>query len=115
MPHRQEHGYPPISRLVRLIVRSRDAEAAAKFAARLESAIQQSIETPSSPHADAGVRILGPAEAPVFRLRGYYRFHFQLHSSSAAFLHDLLRTVLPTVRTPAGVEFTIDVDPLNML
>ena len=28
------------------------------------------------------VRLLGPAEAPVFRLKGYYRFHFQLQSPS---------------------------------
>jgi hypothetical protein len=30
-------------------------------------------------------------------------------------LHQVLRNVLPTVRPPAGVEFTVDVDPLNML
>jgi primosomal protein N' (replication factor Y) len=63
----------------------------------------------------AGVRVLGPAEAPVFRLKGQYRFHFQLQSPSAALLHQLLRTVLPTARPPTGVEFTMDVDPLNML
>ena len=61
------------------------------------------------------LRLLGPAEAPVFRLKGYYRFHFQLQSASAAALHQLLRNVLPAVRPPAGVEFTVDVDPFNML
>jgi primosomal protein N' (replication factor Y) len=61
------------------------------------------------------VRLLGPAEAPVFRLKGFYRFHFQLQSPSSATLHHLLRTVLHTIRTPSGVEFTVDVDPLNML
>jgi primosomal protein N' (replication factor Y) len=63
----------------------------------------------------AGVRVLGPAEAPVFRLKGYYRFHFQMQSPSAALLHQVLRNVLATVRPPQGVEFTMDVDPLNML
>ena len=53
--------------------------------------------------------------APVFRLKGYYRFHFQLQSPSAAALHQLLRRVVPAVRPPAGVEFTLDVDPFNML
>jgi primosomal protein N' (replication factor Y) len=61
------------------------------------------------------VRILGPAEAPVFRLKGYYRFHFQLQSASAAALHHVLRAALPGLRPPAGVEFTLDVDPFNML
>src|SRR5919201_1942875 len=43
----------------------------------------------------AALRLLGPAEAPIFRLKGYYRFHFQLQSSSAAVLHQVLRSVLP--------------------
>jgi hypothetical protein len=30
-------------------------------------------------------------------------------------LHQLPRTVLPAQRPPSGVEFTLDVDPLNML
>ena len=63
----------------------------------------------------AEVRLLGPAEAPVFRLKGYFRYHFQLQSPSAATLHQVLRAVLPTQRPPTGVEFTLDVDPFNML
>jgi hypothetical protein len=38
-----------------------------------------------------------------------------LRSASAAALHQLLRRVLPTVRPPNGVEFTLDLDPFNML
>jgi primosomal protein N' (replication factor Y) len=59
--------------------------------------------------------LLGPAEAPVFRLKGYFRFHFQLQSPSPGLLHQLLRRVLGTVRPPTGVDFTVDVDPLDML
>jgi primosomal protein N' (replication factor Y) len=51
----------------------------------------------------------------VFRLKGFYRFHFQLQSSSSAFLHQVLRAVLPTVRLPKGVELTVDIDPQDML
>jgi len=51
----------------------------------------------------------------VFRLKGYYRFHFQLQSASSAALHQVLRAVVPSVRTPANVEYTVDVDPLSML
>ncbi len=61
------------------------------------------------------MHVLGPAEAPVFRLKGYFRYHFQLQSPSPATLHQLLRAVLPTQRPPTGVEFTLDVDPFNML
>jgi primosomal protein N' (replication factor Y) len=116
LAHREAHNYPPFHRLIRLIVRSRDQGAGAAFADRLANGLHKALEGIRSPEMSmAGVRVLGPAEAPVFRLKGYYRFHFQLQSPSAALLHQLLRTVLPTVRPPTGVEFTMDVDPLNML
>jgi primosomal protein N' (replication factor Y) len=116
MAHRETHNYPPFQRLVRLIVRSRDQVQGGAFADRLAGALQQGLATLRSPEAAAaGIRVLGPAEAPVFRLKGYYRFHFQLQSASAAALHQLLRKVVPTVRSPAGVEYTVDVDPLHML
>jgi primosomal protein N' (replication factor Y) len=114
--HRRAHNYPPYQRMARLIVRSRDRDAAGVFAERLTAEFTKAMRGLT---AGAGisteVRLLGPAEAPVFRLKGFYRFHFQLQSPSSATLHHLLRTVLHTIRTPSGVEFTVDVDPLNML
>jgi primosomal protein N' (replication factor Y) len=114
LSHRRLHNYPPYQRLARIILRSRDQEAVAAFAERMAGAFQAVLAGP----ADGGppeIRLLGPAEAPVFRLKGYYRFHFQLQSPSPATLHQVLRAVLPTLRPPAGVEFTLDVDPFNML
>jgi primosomal protein N' (replication factor Y) len=110
--HRRAHNYPPYQRLARLIIRSRNAEAAAAFADCLAAVFGRALAALPGPTT---VRLLGPAEAPVFRLKGYYRFHFQLQSPSAATLHRLLRAVLPAQRPPSGVEFTLDVDPLNML
>jgi primosomal protein N' (replication factor Y) len=63
----------------------------------------------------SAVRLLGPAECPVFRLNGYYRFHFQLQSASAQALHRVLRDTLASVRAPAGVEFQVDIDPFSMV
>jgi primosomal protein N' (replication factor Y) len=115
LTHRRAHNYPPFERLVRLIVRSRDQRAGADFAERLAGAFRTQLSAPAQFSSPAAIRLLGPAEAPVFRLKGYYRFHFQLQSASAAVLHELLRATLPAVRPSNGVEFTIDVDPLNML
>jgi primosomal protein N' (replication factor Y) len=112
--HRRAHNYPPYQRLARLIIRSRDQEEAAAFAERMAATFTTTLAK-MAPDTATGVRLLGPAEAPVFRLKGYYRFHFQLQSPSPATLHQVLRAVLPTLRAPSGVEFTLDVDPFNML
>jgi primosomal protein N' (replication factor Y) len=116
LEQRKLHQYPPYQRLVRIVIRSLDQEAACQFADRLSGAFRLALEKETR-RADspAALRILGPAEAPVFRLNGYYRFHFQLQSPSPAQLHRVLRDVLAAVRPPAGVDFQIDVDPFNML
>jgi primosomal protein N' (replication factor Y) len=114
MGHRQTHNYPPFQRLARVILRSRNQEQAGTFAEQMAGAFNQTLAAlaEKQPH---DVRLLGPAEAPVFRLKGYYRFHFQLQSASAGLLHQILRQVLPTSRPPSGVEFTLDIDPYSML
>src|SRR5262245_31952393 len=113
---RHEHGYPPYQRMARLIVRSQKQEAAQKFADQLACAFEkaQSREQTQEPN-NPRVRVLGPAECPVFRLKNFFRFHFQVQSASAAALHRVLREVLASIKAPGNVEFQLDVDPYNML
>jgi primosomal protein N' (replication factor Y) len=113
---RRQHNYPPFQRLARLIVRSEKQESAQKFADQLATALETATRKRTRPEPGApAVRILGPAECPVFRLNNYFRFHFQLQSTSAGLLHEVLRDVLAVIRVPANVEFQIDIDPYNML
>jgi primosomal protein N' (replication factor Y) len=114
MGHRQKHGYPPYQRMARLIVRSKDAQVASDVAERLAGSFRVIMERPYEGEGPRELRLLGPAEAPVFRLKGYYRFHFQLQSSNSAYLHQVIRHVLPTVKLPSGVELTVDIDPQDM-
>lgn len=115
--HRREHKYPPFERMARLIVRSEKEDAANAFAETLAGAFQSALaaaaKTPDG--RPAAVRLLGPAECPVFRLNNYYRFHFQVQSDSSGVLHDVLRAALATARPPSGVEFQVDIDPYSML
>jgi len=59
--------------------------------------------------------VLGPAECPVFKLHDFYRFHFQLQAQNSGELHDVLREVLAVTKPQHGVEFQVDIDPMNML
>lgn len=112
MDQRRAHQYPPFQRMARLIIRGKDKEKADEFAERLAGAFRVVLER--LPENSEGVRLLGPAEASIFRLKGYYRFHFQLQSPSSALLHQVLRNVVPTVRPPKGVELSVDIDPHDM-
>ncbi|NBO90821.1 MAG: primosomal protein N' [Planctomycetia bacterium] len=114
LEHRREHAYPPYQRLARIIVRGMDEEAARQFSETLANAFTETIAR--FPLTEpAAVRLLGPAETPVFRLQGYYRFHFQLQSPSPATLHKVLRLVMPMHTPPKDIEVSLDVDPFNMM
>ena len=99
--------------------KTRQVRRADAFRVTLEKRKAAAASSPLSLGEGLGVRddlrLLGPAEAPVFRLKGYFRFHFKMHSASSATLHQMLRAVLPTVRVPHGVELTVDIDPQDML
>jgi primosomal protein N' (replication factor Y) len=114
LAHRHEHNYPPYQRLVRLVIRSKEVTAGGEFAERTAGVFQAALKGLVE-QGGSEVRLLGPAEAPVFRLKGYFRYHFQLQSPSPGTLHKLLRAVLPTLSPPAGVDMSVDVDPCNML
>ena len=59
-------------------------------------------------------KTLGPAPAPIVRLRGEHRVQFFLKGTRRAEMRNALRTVLaamPEVRR----RITVDVDPLSVL
>lgn len=114
--HRRDHGYPPYQRMARVIIRGQKEDEVQQFADHLGTVLQQakgSIQPLANQKND--LRILGPAEAPVYRLKGFYRFHLQIHSASSGLLHQLLRPIVQSMRVPGSVEFTVDVDPWNMM
>ncbi len=78
-------------------------------------AAEPEVQTRATPPLASPIRLLGPAECPVFRLNNFYRFHFQVQSADSGVLHDVLRDVLAVAKPPRGVEFQVDVDPFNML
>jgi primosomal protein N' (replication factor Y) len=102
--------------MARIILRGREDQATAAVADKLAAAFGPALESMQGyEQTPQELRVLGPAEAPLFRLKNHYRYHFQLQSPSSAFLHQVLRHVLPSVRIPSGIELSVDIDPLDML
>jgi primosomal protein N' (replication factor Y) len=106
LAHREEAHYPPYARMVVFRLDGPDAgsvrEAASAAAVCARSA------------ADSAVRVLGPSEAPIARLRGRTRFQVWLSSSDRGKLLAVTRTT-QRVSLPRGVRLEVDVDPQSVL
>jgi primosomal protein N' (replication factor Y) len=110
LPHRQSLGYPPFSSLVRLVIRSPRQNAAQAFAEELGRRLREAAKRES-----IDGRILGPAPAPMAKLRGDYRYQLQMQSTDGQGLRKLVRAATAHVKLPEGVVWIADVDPLNMM
>jgi primosomal protein N' (replication factor Y) len=110
LPSRKEHLYPPYASLIRLIVRSETDSAAEQFIEALAAKLKTAVETTKIEH-----RLLGPAPCPIPKLRGLFRYHILLSSPEGATLRDAVRSVIETLEPVDGVQWVVDVDPVDLL
>jgi primosomal protein N' (replication factor Y) len=111
LPHRETLGYPPFSSMVRIVVRGASQVVSRSFADELARRLRQlaAAEAPSL------VRVLGPSTAPMAKLRNEYRHQVQLHSVDGEQLRGIVREASAEMRSPEGVNWIIDVDPVDMM
>jgi primosomal protein N' (replication factor Y) (superfamily II helicase) len=110
LPIREALSYPPAASLVRLVVRG-PAEATAREYARH---IAELLKTELDAAGETG-RVLGPAPAPLARLRGNYRFQIQIHGADGEQLRNAIRAATQSLKPLDDIVWTADVDPLDML
>ena len=78
--------YPPYSALANVLVRSNKLDEALRWSGILGKWFE------STRHE--GIRVLGPAAAPILRLKQDYRYHFVVKSASREKLNAMLRAML---------------------
>ncbi|MDO4262614.1 MAG: primosomal protein N' [Deinococcus sp.] len=100
---RQELGYPPHACLAQVEVAARDRERAHHAAEAVAAALYGAGATAQE--------VLGPAPAPIARVRGVYPFRLLLRARSPERLRELLDTV-GSVR--AGGRVRVDVSPRHV-
>ena len=106
---RRAMAYPPFTSLANVIVRDTDLEKAIRWSRQLSEYF--------SPHDGKGVRILGPAAAPIAKLKREHRFQFLLKSPRRS----LLARVLGGAITYLGLKeipetaVMVDMDPLSLM
>jgi primosomal protein N' (replication factor Y) len=109
MKYRKWMHYPPFNALANVLIQSPHLEEAAGWAAMLGRWVQQTQLT--------GVRILGPATAPISKIKRIYRFHLILKSEKRQLLAQALRAMLAHAEMQ-GIprkNLVVDVDAVSLM
>lgn len=104
-------GFPPVTRMCRLVFRARSSKRAEQEAERAARV----LEDWQDGHAADSFQILGPAEAPIARIAGNSRWQVLVKSLDFRNLHSALEALVQTFSPASGVYMEIDIDPLNLL
>jgi primosomal protein N' (replication factor Y) len=106
---RRAMHYPPYAALANILLQSQRLEEAAAWATTLGRWCQQT----TLKH----VRVLGPATAPIAKIKRTYRFHLVMKGESRRALQQALRALLVHAEE-AGIprgNLIIDVDPVSLM
>jgi primosomal protein N' (replication factor Y) len=105
--YRQTMRYPPLTAMVNIVVKGADARAAMTGAAALAQHLRRSAES-------GRFVVLGPAPAPVAKLRGEYRAQMFLKGGNRAAMREAVLAALaaePDMRR----KVVVDIDPVSIL
>jgi primosomal protein N' (replication factor Y) (superfamily II helicase) len=105
--YRRAMRYPPITALVNVVVKARDARAAMTDAATLAQHLRRGSER-------GRFDVLGPAPAPVAKLRGEYRAQIFLKGAHRAAMREAVVSAL-AVEPDMRRRVAIDIDPASVL
>jgi primosomal protein N' (replication factor Y) len=108
---RRELLYPPFCQLINIVISGSNSN-------RVEAVAQEIIGLISDGNQNEITEVLGPAPAPLSKIKGHHRWHIILKVSDSEpacrFLQERLRS-LNGSKLGRGVNLTVDVDPVWML
>jgi primosomal protein N' (replication factor Y) len=110
LPFRRQLAYPPFSRLIGFqfscLKKAEGKKAVAGFGARARE-LSRSM-------TGGKAEVVGPAESPLARIRGRYRWQLLLKGRDSRSLHLLSQKLLEGTERD-GLEVQVDVDPVNFM
>jgi primosomal protein N' (replication factor Y) len=101
--------YPPYSAIANVVIRSEKLDEALAWSGELGRWFEKTRHE--------GIRVLGPAAAPILRLKRDYRYHFILKSASREKMNTLLRAMLAEAgaRKIPRTQVIVDVDAVWLM
>ena len=107
---RQEIGYPPFAHLALIRVDAVDEQLARRTAVAIAA---QARAAPAV--TQALVQVLGPAAAPIAKLRNRHRFRVMLRCSQRRPLRSVVALLIAQRKPDRHTRVAFDIDPVSML
>jgi primosomal protein N' (replication factor Y) len=104
---RRAMRYPPVVSIINTVVRARTFAGAMDDAADVAERLRRMGD-------DDGLRVLGPAPAPLGRLRGEYRAQLLIKGTNRKRMREAVQAAL-AARSDLSRRVVVDIDPVNVL
>lgn len=107
---RKTMHYPPFSALINVLIRDKDRDRASSTAADVARELRTFAK-------ESGIRILGPAPAPLSRIRNEYRFQVLIKALSRSRAREALDLAMDRVTADGHNQrsISVEVDPMNLM
>lgn len=108
--YRERMGYPPFLVLAAILIKHKDD----KYAVRSGQLLREALDRPNS---DKALRILGPAAAPISRIKNEFRFQLIIKSPNRKTLRERVDNAIVEAET-LGCDkriLQIEIDPVNLM
>ena len=100
---RKKNFLPPFERFISIIISSSNAVTLEKESNNLKEFLSEKIDA----------RILGPVNAPIYKIRNKFRNRLLIRAAKTLKIQDTLSYALNKFKLSKGIKLIVDVDPIN--
>ena len=100
---RKQNNLPPFQRFISLILTGENEAKLEKEAINFKNFLQNKFDG----------KILGPVDAPIYRIKKKYRVRLLIRGSKTMKLQNSLASLIPKYKFLSGIKLSVDVDPIS--
>ena len=100
---RKSNNLPPFQRFISLILSGSDQTKLEKESFKFKESLQNNISG----------KVLGPVNAPIFKIQGKFRIRYLIRGSKTMKLQNSLSEIISKYKFPTGIKLSVDVDPIT--
>ena len=109
---REMLDYPPYSKMIRIILSSKNEFRAEKSALEIEMHLSDYIKKLS---LNENLIVLGPAPCVIERIKEEYRFNIIIKNKIDDLGHKTILRFLKSIKLPSDIKMVVDIDPSDIL